>query len=112
MRRAVICILCIVLTIFLISACAGPTRLDKDYGRSVKQARINQTLDPEAEKNLEPVTGFDGKAAQITIEKYRKSFEGSRVSGQPLAQTGTQVVDKPIEGGGFGSGGYGSGGNK
>jgi hypothetical protein len=112
MRRAAICILCIVLTIFLISACAGPTRVDKNYGKSFKQARANQILDPEAEKNLEPVTGFDGKASQITIEKYRKTFEGSRGAGQPPAQTGTQVVDKPIEGGGFGNSGYGSGCSK
>ena len=113
MRRATFYILSITLAIFfLISACAQPTRLDKNYSRSFKEVRVNQTLDPEAEKNLEPVTGFDGKAAQITIEKYRKSFEGSRGAGQPLVQTGTQVVDKPIEGGGYSSGGYGNGGSK
>jgi len=101
MRRTAICILCIVFTIFLISACARPTRLDRDYGRSVKQARLNQILDPEAEKNLEPVTGLDGRAAQGGIEKYRKTFEGSRAGGQPPVQTGTGTqVGKAIEGGG------------
>jgi len=113
MRRATFYILSITLAIFLlISACAGPTRLDKDYGKSVKQARFNQILDPEAEKNLEPVTGLDGKAAQSSIEKYRKTFEPAREGSQPFAQTGTQMLDKPIEGGGYGSGGYGSGGSK
>jgi len=91
MRRATLCIFCTVLTIFLISACAGPTRVDKGYGRSVKQARINQVLDPDAEKNLEPVTGMDGKAAQASIEKYRKAFEGSREAPQPLVQPVPQV---------------------
>ncbi len=103
MRSATICILCIALTIFLISACAGPTRVEKNFGKSYKQAVGNQILDPEAEKNLEPVTGFDGKAAQSSIEKYRKNFEQSRENSQPIFQigTGTQVVDKPITGGGY-----------
>ena len=102
MRRAAICILCIVFTVFLISACAGPTRVDKNFGRSVKQARINQVLDPEAERNLEPVTGLDGKAANAGIEKYRMTFEGSRAGGSPPVppvDIGTQV-GKPIEGSG------------
>ena len=63
--------------IFLISlfGCTGVSRLEKDFGNSFKLAKFNQILDPEAEKNLEPVTGFDEKAAQATIEKYRKGFE-------------------------------------
>ena len=105
MRSVAFYILSITLTIFLISACAGPTRVGKNYGKSYKQALANQILDLDAGKNLEPLTGFDGKASEITIEKYRKSFEGSRVGAQPLGQTGTQVLDKPIEGGGYGSGG-------
>ncbi len=71
------CFLLIVLVgIFLICvSCAGPTRLEMDYGTSYKLAKFNQTLNPEAEKNLEPVTGFDGGAAQATIGRYRKGFE-------------------------------------
>ncbi len=91
MKRAVLCILSIDLAIFLISACAGPTRVEKNYGKSYRQAVANQTLDPEAEKNLEPVTGLDGKAAQAGMEKYRKSFEPSREVPQTLIQTETQV---------------------
>ncbi len=99
MRRTAVCILIITLAIFL-SACAGPSRTDKDHGRSVKQARVNQILDPEAGRNLEPVTGLDGKAAQGGIEKYRKTFEGSRGGGQPLVQPGTPV-GKAAEGSGY-----------
>ena len=62
--------------IFLIAAgCAGPTRLAMDYGTSHRLARFNQILNPEAEKNLEPATGFDGHASQALIERYRKGFE-------------------------------------
>jgi hypothetical protein len=92
MRRVAFTILITLLAISLISACAKPTRLDKDFGKSVEQARVNQILDPEGEKNLEPVTGLDGRAAQGTIEKYRKSFEQAREIPQPLVQIGSQVV--------------------
>ncbi len=62
--------------IFLISVgCAGPSRLEMDYGTSFKLAKFNQILNPEAEKNLEPVTGFDGPAAKNTLDKYQKDFE-------------------------------------
>ena len=62
--------------IFLISvSCAGPSRVEMDYGTSFKLAKFNQILNPEAEKNLEPVTGLNGKAAQATMEKYQKDFE-------------------------------------
>lgn len=91
MRRTAVCILCMVLAIFLLSACAGPTRVEKHFGKSFKQARVNQILDPAAEKNLEPVTGQDGKAAQASIERYRKTFEPIREVPQTLIQTGTQV---------------------
>ena len=62
--------------IFLAAAgCAGPSRLAMDYGTSHQLARFNQILNPQAEKNLEPATGFDGHAAQAAIERYRKGFE-------------------------------------
>jgi hypothetical protein len=61
---------------FLISTgCAGPSRVEMDYGTSFKLAKFNQILNPEAEKNLEPVSGFDGPAAKNTIDKYQKDFE-------------------------------------
>ena len=53
----------------------GPSLVAMDYGNSYNLAKHNQILNPEAEKNLEPVTGFDGKAAHKTIERYRKDFE-------------------------------------
>lgn len=52
-----------------------PTALERDYGTSFKLSKFNQILNPEAEKNLEPVTGFDGVSAQGAIEKYHKGFK-------------------------------------
>jgi predicted Zn-dependent protease len=60
---------------FILGSCAGPSRLEKDFSTSFNLAKLNQTLNPEAEKNIGPVTGFDGKVAQATVEKYRKDFE-------------------------------------
>jgi hypothetical protein len=50
-------------------------------GASFKSAKTNQILNPEACKNLKPVTGFDGQAAGITMKKYREDFE------RPAAKT-------------------------
>lgn len=51
------------------------SRTEADFGTSVKLSIYNQTLDPEAEKNLDPVTGLDGEAAMANQEKYQKNFE-------------------------------------
>jgi len=61
-------------SMLLIAGC-GMTRLERDYGTSYRLARFNQTLDPEAEKNLKPVTGMSGPASQLVIERYYKDFE-------------------------------------
>ncbi len=64
------------LAVFLVvTSCATPTRVEKDYGTSHRLALFNQTLNPEAEKNLEPVTGFEGGAAQSMVQRYQKGFE-------------------------------------
>lgn len=51
------------------------SRLELDFGTSAKLAKFNQILNPDADKNLEPVTGLDGNAANENIKKYVKSFE-------------------------------------
>jgi len=51
------------------------TMLDRNWGSSFESARDNQILNPEAEKNLEPVVGLDGQAAAAGIERYRKGFK-------------------------------------
>jgi hypothetical protein len=69
-------ILGVVIVSFLsFTGCLPPTRLEMDYGTSHKLSKFNQILDPEAEKNLEPVEGFDGVAAEGTKERYDKGFE-------------------------------------
>ena len=60
--------------------CTYKSRLKEDYGNSHGRVIANQTLDPEADKNLEPVSGVDGIAAGNTMKKYQKGFE----KGEPL----------------------------
>ena len=62
--------------VMLLGGCAlFESRLEKDYGNSQKLAIVNQTLNPEAEKNLEPVYGIDGKTSNIIVESFQESFE-------------------------------------
>ena len=67
------------MSFLLLIGCAelnpGPSQVERDYGNSYNLAKHSQILNPEAAKNLEPVTGFDGKAAQKTIARYRQDFE-------------------------------------
>ena len=55
--------------------CPDPSRVQMDYGTSYNLAKFNQIVDLAAEKNLEPVTGFDGAASHAVIERYQKGFE-------------------------------------
>jgi hypothetical protein len=63
--------------VFIFGSCArnGSSRVEEDFGASFRLAKANQQLNPEAAKNIEPVTRFDGKAAQATLDKYQKDFE-------------------------------------
>jgi hypothetical protein len=60
----------------MLTGCAGNTSLvEQEWGTSYKLAIANQTLNPEAEKNLEPVYGLDNKAADKVENKYNKEFD-------------------------------------
>ena len=49
--------------------------LDKNWGRSYETAKYNQILDPEAAKNLDPVTGLGGDPTDYNVNKYKESFK-------------------------------------
>ncbi|MHB8110709.1 MAG: pilus assembly protein [Syntrophorhabdaceae bacterium] len=59
---------------FFVGGCAS-SRLETDYGTSHKLAIMEQTVNPEAEKNLGPVEGIDGQAAQFILDRYHRGFE-------------------------------------
>jgi hypothetical protein len=67
---------CLGIGVMMLAGCTlGPTRLEADYGNSVDLARSSQILDLTAQQNLAPVYGFDGKAAEATLDRYRSTFE-------------------------------------
>jgi hypothetical protein len=45
--------------------------LDRNWGTSFETAKQSQILNPEAGKNLDPVVGLDGQAAEASMMKYR-----------------------------------------
>ena len=51
------------------------TLLDTNWGRSFEEAKYNQIINPDAQKNLTPVVGLDGEASRRNLKKYVTSFE-------------------------------------
>lgn len=86
---------------FVFTGCAGlntekmtltpPSRLEMDYGTSFKLMKVNQIANPDAEKNLDPVTGMDGQAAKATIDKFRKDFEKPPAPPAYTLSIGTEI---------------------
>lgn len=67
----------------VVLSCSGTTPaadqslLKRNWGRSFESMRYMQMVDPEAGKNLDPVLGLDGNAADHNIKKYQKSFKAT-----------------------------------
>ena len=64
-----------------LAACNAPlpvsdqhTVADPAFGNAVRQARAQQTLNPQASRNNDPVAGIDGQSARSAIESYGKGF--------------------------------------
>ena len=56
------------------AGCA-PTQLGENYGAAYYTMLESQILDPTAGRTQDPVVGLDGKAAMISVEEYRKTFQ-------------------------------------
>lgn len=49
--------------------------LEMNWGKSFESAKKNQILNPDAGKDLEPVVGLNGEAAEHGVNKYKESFK-------------------------------------
>ena len=58
------------------AACAGPTTLEQDYGRSVHNNIAQQLVNPRAGLYTTPAVGLAPTAAANEMERYTKSFKG------------------------------------
>jgi hypothetical protein len=57
---------------------------ESHQGKSFESAQHNQILNPEAGKEPTPVVGFDGKAAEANMEKYRNELKREKEVQQTL----------------------------
>lgn len=78
----------LLIAVLLVTGCAGtpwyaggnwdpykPTDVELAFGKAYYEAIQNQTLNPDASKNLSPVIGIDGKSAEKILEMHKKSFQ-------------------------------------
>ena len=58
-----------------VAGCTSTTpNLDRHFGDGLNLAKAQQTLNPQAGRNLDPVSGIDGKAAKSAYDEYQKSY--------------------------------------
>lgn len=106
-------ILIVLLAMFSVSlwGCAGNIPeaqrgdyLNMNYGKSFESAKNNQILNPDAGKNLEPVLGLNGEAAEHGVDKYKKSFEKQAMEREVSTEASTFNI---LSGTGSGTGSKG-----
>jgi hypothetical protein len=63
------------MVLFLIgSGCATYGKIEENFGKSYAMAKYGQILNPAASRNLKPVTGLSGMAAEAAVNKYTDRF--------------------------------------
>lgn len=66
---------CAALLLTLVGGCVSRTpSLDAQFGKSVRLLNAQQTINPNAVANADPVLGLDGRAAMSGYGDYQKSF--------------------------------------
>jgi hypothetical protein len=80
----------LMLTLGGVTACAPVTpRLDAHFGEAVGVARAQQTVNPEASLNTEPLEGIDGQAGDAMVDNYRNSFRNPQPPSRGAIDVGT-----------------------
>ncbi|GGX88701.1 hypothetical protein [Vogesella alkaliphila] len=76
-----------VLLASLLTACSSTPYLDSRFGEAVNMAKAQQTINPDASQNMDPVTGIDGVAAKDSVDRYHESFQ------KPPSTAGILTID-------------------
>jgi hypothetical protein len=84
----VLSIIMLTVTALVCGACATPSKVADNWGTSYYAQKQGQTVNPDASKNLQPVEGLYGQAAEAAMGQYLKSFSGKAGQGQS-STTGT-----------------------
>ena len=84
--------------ILAMGGCATSTTPDTDarFGESLNMLKAQQTMNPDASRNTNPVAGIDGKAAKGAYDNYRDSFRKPPAEGLNV----TPISDIGAGGGG------------
>ena len=80
--------------IAMLGGCVVTTTPDTDarFGQSFNLIKAQQTLNPDASRNTDPVAGIDGKAAKGAYDNYRDSFRKPPDEGRgPSTAVGVNV---------------------
>ena len=78
---------CAALLLTLVGGCASRTPyFDAQFGKSVRLLNAQQTINPNAAANTDPVLGLDGKAAASGYGEYQNSYS------KPKPQTSTFTI--------------------
>lgn len=68
--------LCGAIAFAALSGCVSTTpHLDSRFGHAVNAAKAQQTLNPDASRNPDPVAGIDGAPAKESIDRYHETFK-------------------------------------
>jgi hypothetical protein len=70
----------------------GTPNMDENWGKSFESAKADQTLNPQASDNLDPVEGMDGQAADNQINKYRETFGSQKDTSGAAEKSGSISV--------------------
>lgn len=64
------------LVLLLGTGCTHVTpHYDARFGDAVRDARKKMTLNPDAGRSADPVTGMDGRAARESMQRYQDSYK-------------------------------------
>ena len=80
--RIVLFLSMIIATALVCSACATPSKLTDNWGTAYYAQKQGQIVNPDASKNLKPVEGLYGQAAEAAMGQYLKSFSRKEGQGQ------------------------------
>jgi predicted component of type VI protein secretion system len=69
------CVPCAVLLLAIAGCVSKAPNLDRHFGEAVSLVKAQQTLNPDASRNNDPVKGMDGKAAKSAYDEYQNSYK-------------------------------------
>lgn len=75
MKRKAIMLFAFPITAALAGCVAPAPHLEAHFGDAVRQAVAQQTLNPNASLNPDPVSGIDGEAAKNAADRYQETFK-------------------------------------